>query len=50
MWMIIGVFLALAIWHFFNLSVISLYVMLFLAIVVGAIPILAKGPNRREHG
>jgi len=48
MWMIVGVFLALAIWHFFKLSIISLYVLLFLGIVVGAIPILAKGPNNRE--
>ncbi|WP_155994970.1 hypothetical protein [Tuberibacillus calidus] len=50
MWMIVGVFLALAIWHLFKLSVVSLYVLLFLAIVAGAIPILAKRTNRREHG
>ncbi|GGE50503.1 hypothetical protein GCM10011391_31600 [Pullulanibacillus camelliae] len=38
MWIFIGILLALIIWVIFKLSIVSLYVILFAGIVLGALP------------
>jgi hypothetical protein len=51
MWIFIGVLLAFLVWFIFKLSIVSLYVLLFVGIILGvAVMVMRRGPrNRASH-